>query len=131
MKTETQHYDNHKMNKSAYRSFLRNRCPAAYEQFSKGYSISKGGWFLFGIGLGLDLGCTIVSLADTKGSDGLIAVGVIGGALEIASIPTLAVGYSKMHKSVNTYNDQCRQKSSTAYWSLQVDNLGLGLAYHF
>jgi hypothetical protein len=127
----TYYYDNHRMNKSAYRSFLRNRCPAAYEQFSKGYNISKGGWILFGIGLGLDLGCTIASLANAKGTDGLIAVGVIGGALEIASIPTLAVGYSKMHKSVNTYNDQCRQKTSTTYWSLQVDNLGLGLAYHF
>lgn len=124
---------NKRMNKSEYRNFLYGRCPAAYEQFSKGYNTAIAGWTLFGLGLGLDLASTIAILSNPKSSSsGLVAVSIIGGGLEIASIPTLAVGYSKMHKSVNTYNAQCHTKSNpTTYWSLQVDNYGLGLAYHF
>ena len=127
------HYicDGKRMNKKEFMSFLDNRCPIAYYQFSSGYKTSLAGWTLFSIGLVLDFSCTIAILANPRAdSGGITAVSIIGGAFELACIPTLAVGYGKMHRSAQTYNSQCTTKS-TSYWSLQLDNYGLGLAYHF
>lgn len=60
------------------------------------------------------------------------SLGVIGTALELASIPTLCVGYAKMHNSVDTFNAACYSRMKTkAYWSVNASGNGIGLAYNF
>jgi len=55
---------------------------------------------------------------------------VTGVAMFIASFPTLVAGYARKYRSVDTFNLACRPEP-TAYWSIQADENGLGLALHF
>lgn len=129
----TYYYGNQVMNKQATLDWLSTQnCPAAYAQFKKGLNLSKGGWFLMAIGLGLDLGGTIIlSSQSSNKTIGGVLVG-IGAAFEIACIPTIAVGYSKMHQTVNVYNVSCGATAHVKpYWSLQASSNGIGLAYNF
>ena len=128
-------YEDSRMNKIEFEAWLKEKdCPAAYQQFYSGHKAATGGWFLMVVGLGLDLGSVIVSATNKTGERSIPAVvlGVIGGAFEIACIPTIAVGYSKMHRSVDVYNASCKKTASVKpYWAVQASNNGIGLAYHF
>lgn len=128
-------YDNLVMNKDAYKKWLNEQnCPAAYQQFSSGQNTAMGGWFMLVLGLGLDLGSIIISGTNNNGgiNPAALALGIMGGCLEIACIPTLIVGYSKMHRSVDVYNASCKTSASAKpYWAIQTSSNGLGLAYHF
>ena len=130
----TYYYDNQVMNKQATLEWLSTQnCPAAYEQFRSGMRTASAGWALMATGLMADLVGTLILLTRGKSvpTVGHILVG-IGGALEIACIPTIAVGYSKMHQTVNVYNVSCRTTAQVkTYWSLQASNNGVGLAYNF
>ena len=123
------------MNKGAYAKWLNEQnCPSAYQQFNSGWNLSKGGWFMMGIGLGLDLVSIALSATNKSGqvNTTIVVIGVIGAAFEIACIPTIAVGYSKMHRSVDVYNTSCSKTASVQpYWAVQASSNGLGLAYHF
>lgn len=121
------------MNKDAYKTWLAEQnCPAAYKQFNSGYYTASAGWFMMVMGLALDLGSIAVYATNKNQNSAAIAMGVVGGCLEIACIPTLIVGYSKMHKSVDVYNASCKTASATqSYWAIQASSNGLGLAYHF
>jgi len=127
----TYYYDNLVMNKQATLEWLETqKCPAAYEQFRYGLNLSKGGWMLMGIGLGLDLCGTIILYKTGKAIGGILTG--LGAAFEIACIPTIAVGYSKMHQSVNVYNMSCNKTAKVKpYWTIQASENGIGLAYKF
>ena len=123
------------MNKGKFAEWLNEQnCPSAYQQFSSGLRIASGGWCLMALGLAIDLGSVILYATNksSRPSVPAVALGVIGGALEIACIPTIAVGYSKMHRSVYVYNASCSKTASVQpYWAVQASSNGLGLAYHF
>lgn len=123
------------MNKSAYENWLKEQnCQAAYKQFLSGRSLAGGGWFMLVLGLGLDLGSAIMIVTNKSNNinPAAIALGVVGGGFEIACIPTLIVGYSKMHRSVDIYNASCKTTASAKpYWAIQASNNGLGIAYNF
>ena len=120
------------MNKGAFEDWLiEQNCPAAYEQFHRGQKLSNGGWFMMTVGLALDLGGTIILCKSDNKTVGGVLIG-IGGAFEIACIPTIAVGYSKMHKSVDIYNASCKSTTfARPYWAVQASSNGIGFAYHF
>jgi len=128
-------YGNLVMNKDAYGKWLNEQnCPSAYQQFSSGLHTAMGGWFMMVLGLGLDLGSIIIGVTDKSRSvsPAAVGLGIAGGCLEIACIPTLCVGYSKMHRSVDIYNASCKTTASVQkYWAIQTSSNGLGLAYHF
>lgn len=122
--------------------YARHNCQAAYNEFAKGLKLAKAGWACFGIGLALDLGSVVTAVAYVANNKGknkssdpayLAAVGLgIGAfAFEVACIPTLAVGYSKMHRSVDIYNVGCSTAKTRPYWTLQASQNGIGLAYKF
>ena len=101
-------------------------------QFTSGRKTANAGWALMATGLMADLvGTIIVVKAKNVSGPGAVLMG-IGGALEIACIPTIAVGYSKMHRSVDVYNASCKSTASVQpYWAVQASSNGIGLAYHF
>lgn len=117
-------------------------CPYIYDQFRKGLKTSNIGWGLFGAGfavgiLGVALYRTNIYLDEYDNYRGyvtpegpvLVAIGTI--AL-IASVPTISVGYSKMHKAAHAYNTVCNSTSHvTPYWSLQISSHMIGIAYNF
>lgn len=113
-----------------YARFLEGRCPAAYVQFEQGRRTAVAGWVLMGIGLGCDIGSYVWALLDLGYTAGSSAVGYIGLGCELACIPTLIVGYTKMHHSADTYNAMMYQRP-VSYWSINADENGIGLAYHF
>lgn len=116
---------------SEYSNFLKKNCSAAYAQYERGRQTSNAGWILLGVGAGLDLGTLICAIAGLN-SRANVAFSWIGGALELACIPTLIVGYHKMHDSANIFNQQCvSQKQPTAYWSINADANGIGIALNF
>ncbi len=51
----------------------------------------------------------------------------------VASIPLLIVGYNKMHKSVDVFNQECSQRTNRVYgyWSVNASKYGVGLAFNF
>lgn len=130
----TYYYGNKVMNKDLMLEWLETQnCSTAYTQFKKGLKTANVGWCLMVTGIAADIiGAVLIGTSKGERSIPGIALSCVGGALEIACIPTIAVGYSKMHQTVNVYNMSC---SATAqikpYWSLQASNNGIGLAYNF
>jgi len=134
------------MNKRAYQGYLQNTCPEAFAKFSNGLTLANVGWGLFAGGLALDLvGCCMMlsspevkdgttrSSSTTQMSAQLLGgymIGSLGGALEIASIPCLAVGYSRMHGAADLYNAYART-GAKPYLTLNAGANGIGLCYHF
>lgn len=116
-------YGDKKMRGKEYENFLRNTCPEAYQRYRKGKETATAGWILLATGLATD-----ISYIVTKGKGlGFIALG-----LEIACIPTLIVGYGRKHRSADVFNANCTtNEKSTAYWSINANNNGIGLSYNF
>ncbi len=105
-----------------YENFLKNTCPLAQKEYTSGRKIAKAGWALFGVGVGLDV-CF---------SWWLPYSGIPALACEIACIPTLIVGYKRMHNSAEIYNGSCYNKNGqSSYWSVNASSYGMGLAYNF
>lgn len=144
--------DGQAMNKYQYRDFLATRYVPAYEQFRNGLIVSNVGWGLLGGGFALDIiGSSLLIAAQVQGannntsdiSQGLgTAVGAtmmavfgsaccsLGGTLKIASIPTLCVGYARMHKSADTYNVRHKNQAQLSVGVCTSPN-SVGLALQF
>ncbi len=60
-----------------------------------------------------------------------IAMMSIGGVMAVGSVPVICIGYSKRHKSLTTYNQQCVRQEPAITYSLTVGQNGLGLAVQF
>ena len=119
-KGNSYYYDGKQMRGKDYEYFLSIKCSSSYNQYKKGHNIAIAGWVLFGIGVGLDVGFSWWVP--------YTAIPALG--FEIACIPTLAVGYSKMHKTVDTFNTSCAKRNTT-YWSINASENGIGLAWNF
>jgi len=129
----TYYYDTKAMNKQATLEWLEGQnCPAAYQHFLSGMKTASAGWVLMATGSMFDLLGTILNFQrKTNLAIGFVMMG-IGGALELACIPTIAVGYSKMHETVNVYNISCGKTAEIKpYWSVQASDNGIGVAYNF
>ena len=73
--------------------------------------------------------CALICLSTLIAQD---VIYTTAGCLEIASIPCLAVGYAKMHKSVDIYNVLSASRAQCQpYWSIQANHNGIGLALNF
>jgi len=122
--------------------YARHNCQEAYNQFAKGRNLAKAGWTCLGIGLAMDVAgfasaaYFLYSPNSTKKTTdpayiALVSLSVGAAALEIACIPTLIVGYRKMHHSVDVYNVRCATAKVQPYWAIQASSNGLGLAMKF
>ena len=140
------------MNKYQYRDFLATRYVPAYEQFRNGLVVSNVGWGLLGGGFALDIiGSSLLIAAQVQGANNVssdfsegvgTAVGAtmmavfgsaccsLGGTLKIASIPTLCVGYSRMHRSADTYNVRHKAQTQLSVGVCTAPN-SVGLALQF
>lgn len=122
------------MNKREMDEWLQEQnCIAASSLFSRGLTTAYAGWALMVGGLSLDLIATIMNFTAKKQNlTEIHALWIAAGALEIACIPTIAVGYTKMHNSVNVYNVSCRTTAEVQpYWTIQASAHGIGLALKF
>ncbi len=132
------------MNRAAYKQFLQNECPQAYQQYKQGQQCMIAGWALFGGGLvGSALtgpmwfvsafGNSASSKTDSKPSvanRSLLSAGLLFGAAVIASVPLLSVGYVKMdNRSVKTYNEQCAKQNVEVAFELTGNGVGLALRF--
>ena len=86
------------------------------------------GWGL--LAFGTVFGITNVLWLYTQAAFVAIPLAITGGAIIVAGIPLLGVGYHRMHKSVRSYNAAHRPAPQT-YWSIQVSGNGIGVAYNF
>lgn len=114
------YYKGRKMRGENYEYFLSENCTEAYNQYKSGHNVAIAGWVLLGVGLGMD-----VVFSWWAPYTWIPAL-----ALEIASIPTLSVGYVRMHRSADTFNASCT-KRTTSYWSINASKNGVGIAYNF
>ena len=126
------YFENNEMNKRETLQWLETQnCPAAYEKFLSGYRTANLGWGIMATGVSFDLIGTIIAFAAHNQQLGYVFMGM-GGALEVSCIPTLIVGYCKMHNTVDEYNDSCgRTADAKPYWSIQAGYNGIGVAYNF
>ncbi len=131
----TYFYNGQSMNKEEYCRFLQDKCQPAYQKAKSGHYTAMVGWVLFSAGLGIDIGNVMGIVIANRGAyyttlNYIFAI--TAGCLEIASIPCLAVGYAKMHKSVDIYNVLSASRAQCQpYWSIQANHNGIGLALNF
>lgn len=137
--------DGQMMNKKAYKGYLQNTCPEAFNKFNSGYKTANAGWGLFGAGLGLETAAIAMAIAtpaiavDKKEVDDKTMVGlstgmalsyVTGSLMTTAGIVCLAVGYAKMHSAADMYNTSCAKKP-VAELHLTAGRNAVGLACKF
>ncbi len=60
-----------------------------------------------------------------------IAMMSIGGVMAVGSVPMICIGYSKRHKSLTTYNQQCVRQEPAITYNLTAGQNGIGLAVNF
>ena len=130
-----------------------NCSPETCEQIKLNYKkaniLWKTGWGLFGAGLGLSVGGSVLWLTNAnfggalppseyKGTkraaacDTGFAIMIIGCGMEIASIPCLAVGQVRRKAAMNMYNERgCLSEQPLVQFSIQTSSNGLGLAMQF
>ncbi len=131
----TYFYNGQSMNKEEYCRFLQYKCQPAYQKDRSGHYTAMVGWAFFSARLGLDIGNVMDIVIANRGTyyttlNYIFAI--TAGCLEIASIPCLAVGYAKMHKSVDIYNVLSASRAQCQpYWSVQANPNGIGLALNF
>lgn len=121
---------NQAMKGDAYSAFLRQNCPAAYALYENGHRVSKTGWSLLGCGAAFaGVGWLLASGATGDGLYTGVYMAYLGGLSMTASVPTLIVGYCRMHDSADIYNASTRR--TAAYWSINMHPDGVGLALNF
>lgn len=131
------YYGNQVMNKKEYRDFLSTHCQPAYQQYQSGFKCYQAGWGLVGASLGIDLLGSILLVGNPRGgSDAMFTAGMIciglGACGLLASIPTIFIGYSRMGKSVDTFNiSQTKATAPQAYWSIETSPNSIGIALNF
>lgn len=135
------------MNGAAYKRFLETECPQAFQQYKQGQQCMIAGWTLLGFGVvGMPVAFVgwmvsgfgvVVSDAANKEEPAdpkmvaingtFTALGLVSAASVISSVPLLAVGYTRMHKSVDTYNELCLQPQQPSQPDATAVELSLGM----
>ena len=108
----------------------------AYETFRSGYKCYQAGWGLFGAGLGMDLiGSLIIAFGPEEGNSAMLYSGItclgVGAAAILASIPTIFIGYARLNDGIDKFNMAQTGATPQAYWTIQGNQNGIGLALHF
>ncbi len=125
-------YQGRVMNRNVYANFLSNNCPSAYEIYHKGHIIAYSGMLLLSAAIGMEIG-TLIGGAITRNFSSSMPWIYCALGCTIASIPLFIVGYNKMHKSVDIFNEQCIQSANRtqSYWSIGASGNGVGLVLNF
>lgn len=122
------------MNRVQFGKYLYANDQDAYRMLNQGDHTLRTGFFLLGCGLTLDIfGSVIGSTAQSRNIStiGYVCVG-IGGLMEIACIPTLIVGSSKIRQSAEIYTRNCERKQNYAVTLTPgITSNGLGLVLRF
>ena len=136
-------YGNVTMNKAQYAAFLKQNCPAAYQEFQSGDKLVHAGiGLLVGglasemIGLGIYSAAVNMALSGNSSAVGIATASSaffwIGGCLEIACIPTWIVGGVRRKNSVNTFNISCAKRTEVPVSiGMTIGSNGVGLALKF
>lgn len=136
----TYYYNNMAMTKKECDAFLAQNNLPIYNKFHNGYELQRKGWTLLGVGLGLEIVGTALLIGSLAANTeagmatmiGLGATGItIGSCCEIACIPVLAIGYSRMHQSIDHYYVEQKNKQKSLSLNLTASQSGLGLALNF
>lgn len=104
--------------------FLQSRDAVNYNYFRSAYRLLNAGWGLFSGGLAVGI---------VGAFFGGYIVSSVGGIANTAGIVCLAVGYARMHNTVNNYNalNANRLRKSAVDVALQSSQDGIGLAIRF
>ena len=110
------------MNKQAFKGYLQNTCPQAFQLFQNGYKLSIAGWSCFGVGLAVNTAGSALLQRYINGKvpkDNVYYVGSalssIGSSVTVAGITCLAVGYARMHKAADLYNIEQAHRPDLAW----------------
>lgn len=133
------------MNRAAYKQFLQDECPQAYQQYKQGQQCMIAGWALFGGGLVCAPFCGTGWFVSAFGysatppsqdnsarhTNSAFFYGLcVSAAAVIASVPLLSVGYVKMdNRSVKTYNEQCAKQNVELAFGLTGNGVGMSVRF--
>ena len=130
------YYGDQVMTKKECIKFLETRNQEAYKTFKSGYQCYNAGWWTLGAGLSIDLvGSILIAFTPQEDSPAMLYSGatclVLGASAILASIPTIFVGYARLNKGINMFNKTQAAAVPQAYWTIQGNQDGIGLALHF
>jgi len=144
-KGNTYYYGSQQMNRAAYKQFLQNECPQAWQQYKQGEQCMIAGWTLFGTGIvGTSFMAPVFLVSGFGGSaeppevDHPIrrarrALGIsllTSEIMVLTSIPLLSVGYIKMdNRSVKTFNSQCAPQKVELAFGLTSSGIGMNILF--
>lgn len=133
------------MNRAAYKLFLQDECPQAYQQYKQGQQCMIAGWALFGGGLVcapfLGIGMFVSAFGSSatppsqdnsaRHTNSAFFYGLcVSAAAVVASVPLLSVGYVKMdNRSVKTYNEQCAKQNVELAFGLTGNGVGMSVRF--
>ncbi len=130
------------MDQRAFRGYLQNNSPVAFERFNSGQKIATAGWALFGTGLGIEAVGNVLMQTIAKKSAGKTAEQVyqglsisqsiisLGSATVASGIACLGVGYARMHRAADLYNVETAYRKG-AEFTLSMGENGVGLTCKF
>ncbi len=140
-----------RMSEEQYLTFVKQNCPAAWEQYETGTNLWNTGWKLFASGATLTT-CGVILAGVAIAVNGNynyasnssvywtcyvpgVVFAVSGAAIWTASVPCLIVGGIKRNNSHETYNEHCaarqQAKATPLTLSLTVGGNGIGVALNF
>lgn len=119
-------------------------CAEAWKKYQKADALSKTGWGLFGAGLGVGIAGSVLypigafgassepggNAAGKRAAISGITLLCVGSGAVVASIPCLAVGYTKRKAALKEYQDKCGEVQQLSFY-LQSSSNGVGLAMRF
>ncbi len=118
-----------------YVMLLNKCCPAAYEQYKKGKTLSITGWAFLGTGVSMMLGIGVPSyylglkkLHNARVFYTGLSMLAFGSSVVATSVPLLCVGYKIQKASVKTFN---RGYATDITYNITVGQNGVGLAINF
>lgn len=81
------------------------------------------------------IGSLIIAFGPEEGDaamfySGMACIGM-GAAALLASIPTIFIGYARLNDGIDKFNMAQTGATPQAYWTIQGNQNGIGLALHF
>ena len=81
------------------------------------------------------IGSLVIAFGPKEGNAAMLYSGMtclgLGAVAVLASVPTIFIGYARLNEGIDMFNHTQAAATTQAYWTIQGNQNGIGLALHF